>query len=187
MGAQNAAWWEWKTARRNSRPLSQRLACCSQGTGGQGAAVQLGRQTLWTKNASQWKAIYSLHHERGGKHERTGALLDCDCKGDFCRSLLRSCCRLVHFLYFTFFVLFPVVVWWAAFLYYRRQWRTPSRVEFLTWSTFSLLSLQGCGLRRPAVAHLVGSIGLKGRSCLDEYERSFILFVLSRCLAAKAS
>src|SRR5258708_29483395 len=29
-----------------------------------------------------------------------------------------------------FFVLFPVVVWWAAFLYYRRQWRTPSRVEF---------------------------------------------------------
>src|SRR5258708_2071691 len=29
-----------------------------------------------------------------------------------------------------FFVLFPVVVWWAAFLFYRRQWRTPSRVEF---------------------------------------------------------
>ena len=29
-----------------------------------------------------------------------------------------------------FFVVFPVVVWWAAFLYYRRQWRTPSRIEF---------------------------------------------------------
>jgi hypothetical protein len=29
-----------------------------------------------------------------------------------------------------FFVVFPTVVWWAAFLHYRRQWRTPSRAEF---------------------------------------------------------
>jgi hypothetical protein len=36
------------------------------------------------------------------------------------------------FIYFIspFFMLFPIVVWWAAFIYYRRQWRTPSRVEF---------------------------------------------------------
>lgn len=34
------------------------------------------------------------------------------------------------FLISPFFVFFPVVVWWAAFLYYRRQWRTPSRIEF---------------------------------------------------------
>jgi len=124
------AWWEWKTAKTEFKALSQRRAVVVKELEAQGAAVQLGLNAL-DEERKQWKAIYSLHHERGGKH---GAEQEpywiVIAKATF--AALFALLAVGWFIFFIspFFVLFPVVVWWAAFLYYRRQWRTPSRVEF---------------------------------------------------------
>jgi hypothetical protein len=79
----------------------------------------------------QWKSVYSLHHERGGKH---GAMQEAYwiviAKATFAALFALLATGWFILLISPFFVLFPIVVWWAAFLYYRRQWRTPSRVEF---------------------------------------------------------
>jgi len=45
----------------------QRRAVVVKELEAQGAAVQLGLNAL-DEERKQWKAIYSLHHERGGKH-----------------------------------------------------------------------------------------------------------------------
>src|SRR5205823_14251042 len=79
----------------------------------------------------QWKSVYSLHHDRGTKH---GAKQEpywiVIAKATFAALFALLAAGWFIFFISPFFVLFPVVVWWAAFLYYRRQWRTPSLIEF---------------------------------------------------------
>jgi hypothetical protein len=124
------AWWEWRTAKLKFGALSKGRAFAVKELEARGAAVQLGLKAL-DEEHKQWKSVYSLHHERGGKH---GAKQEpywiVIAKATF--AALFALLAIGWFIFFIspFFVLFPVVVWWAAFLYYRRQWRTPSRVEF---------------------------------------------------------
>ncbi len=124
-------WWEWKTAKVKFEALSKRRAAAVKELEAQEKALQLGLKAL-DEERKQWKSVYSLHHERGGKHgAKQEALLDRDRQSDICGPVCASCGWLVHLCSSApFFLLFPVVVWWAAFLYYRRQWRTPSRIEF---------------------------------------------------------
>jgi hypothetical protein len=91
---------------------------------------QLGLKAL-DEERKQWKSVYSLHHDRGTKH---GAKQEpywiVIAKATFAALFALLAAGWFIFVISPFFVLFPVVVWWAAFLYYRRQWRTPSRIEF---------------------------------------------------------
>jgi hypothetical protein len=124
------SWWEWKTAKTKFETLSKRRAVAVKELEARGAAVQLGLKAL-DEEHKQWKSVYSLHHERGGKH---GAKQEpywiVIAKATFAALFALLAAGWFIFFISPFFVLFPVVVWWAAFLYYRRQWRTPSRIEF---------------------------------------------------------
>src|SRR5437588_690357 len=123
-------WWEWKTAKMKFEALSKRRAAAVKELEAQEKALQLGLKAL-DEERKQWKSVYSLHHERGGKH---GAKQEpywiVIAKATFAALFALLAAGWVIFFISPFFVLFPVVVWWAAFLYYRRQWRTPSRIEF---------------------------------------------------------
>ncbi len=124
------AWWEWKTSKTKFEALSKRRAAATKELQAQEKALELGLKAL-DEERKQWKSVYSLHHERGGKH---GAKQEpywiVIAKATFAALFALLAAGWFIFFISPFFVLFPVVVWWAAFLYYRRQWRTPSRVEF---------------------------------------------------------
>jgi Skp family chaperone for outer membrane proteins len=123
-------WWEWKTAKAKFDALSKRRASGIKELEAQEKALQLGLKAL-DEERKQWKSIYSLHHERGAKH---GAKQEpywiVIAKATFAALFALLAAGWFIFFISPFFAFFPVVVWWAAFLYYRRQWRTPSRVEF---------------------------------------------------------
>ena len=110
--------------------LSKRRTAAVKELEAQEKALQLGTKAL-DEERKQWKSVYSLHHERGGKH---GAKQEpywiVIAKATF--AALFALLAVGWFIFFISpsFVFFPIVVWWAAFLYYRRQWRTPSRIEF---------------------------------------------------------
>jgi hypothetical protein len=124
------AWWEWKTAKVKFETLSKRRAAAVKELEAQEKALQLGLKAL-DEERKQWKSVYSLHHDRGAKH---GAKQEpywiVIAKATFAALFALLAAGWFIFFISPFFVLFPVVVWWAAFLYYRRQWRTPSRIEF---------------------------------------------------------
>ena len=124
------AWWELKTAKAEFEALSKRRASAVKELEAQEKALQLGLKAL-DEGRKQWKSVYSLHHDRGAKH---GAKQEpywiVIAKATFAALFALLAAGWFIFLISPFFVLFPVVVWWAAFLYYRRQWRTPSRIEF---------------------------------------------------------
>jgi uncharacterized membrane-anchored protein len=124
------AWWEWKTAKAKFEALSKRRATAVKELEAQEKALQLGLKAL-DEERKQWKSVYSLHHDRGAKH---GAKQEpywiVIAKATFAALFALLAAGWFIFFISPFFVLFPVVVWWAAFLYYRRQWRTPSRIEF---------------------------------------------------------
>jgi hypothetical protein len=124
------AWWELKTAKAKFETLSKRRAAAVKELEAQEKALQLGLKAL-DEERKQWKSVYSLHHDRGAKH---GAKQEpywiVIAKATFAALFALLAAGWFIFFISPFFVLFPVVVWWAAFLYYRRQWRTPSRIEF---------------------------------------------------------
>lgn len=124
------AWWEWKTAKAKFEALSKRRASAVKELEALEKALQLGLKAL-DEERKQWKSVYSLHHDRGAKH---GAKQEpywiVIAKATFAALFALLAAGWFIFFISPFFVLFPVVAWWAAFLYYRRQWRTPSRIEF---------------------------------------------------------
>jgi Skp family chaperone for outer membrane proteins len=124
------AWWEWKTAKIKFEALSKRRAAAAKELEAQEKGLQLGLKAL-DEERKQWKSIYSVHHERGGMHgAKQEAYWIVIAKATFAALFALLACGWFIFFMSPFFVLFPVVVWWGAFMYYRRQWRTPSRIEF---------------------------------------------------------
>lgn len=124
------AWWEWKTAKKQFDELSKRRAAVVKELEAQEKTLLLGLKAL-AEEHRQWKSIYSLHHERGRKHgakqEPYWLVLAKATAAALLALLLVG--WLIYFLS-PFFIVVLLVVWWASFLYYRRQWRTPSRAEF---------------------------------------------------------
>lgn len=124
------AWWEWKTAKVKFDALSKRRAVAVKELEAQEKSLQLGLKAL-DEERKQWESVYGLHHERGARH---GAKQEpywlVIAKATFAALFALLAAGWFIFFISPFFVLFPIVVWWAAFLYYRRQWRTPSRIEF---------------------------------------------------------
>lgn len=124
------AWWEHRTAKAKFEALSKRRASAVKELEAQEKALQLGLKAL-DEERKQWKSVYSLHHDRGAKHgAKQEAYWIVIAKATFAALFALLAAGWFIFFISPFFVLFPVVVWWAAFLYYRRQWRTPSRIEF---------------------------------------------------------
>jgi hypothetical protein len=123
-------WWEWKTAKVKFEALSKCRAVAVKELEAQEKGLQLGMKAL-DEERKQWNSVYRLHHERGEKH---GAKQEpywiVIAKATFAMLFALLAASWFVFVISPFFVLFPIVIWWTAFLYYRRQWRTPSRVEF---------------------------------------------------------
>src|SRR5947209_9564000 len=61
------AWCEWKTAKIKFEALSKRRATAVKELDASQKAHKLGLKAL-DEERKQWKSVYSLHHERGGKH-----------------------------------------------------------------------------------------------------------------------
>lgn len=110
-------WWEWKTAKIKFEALSKRRAAAVKELEAQEKALQLGVKAL-DEERKQWKSVYSLHHERGGKH---GAKQEpywiVIAKATFAALFALLAAGWFIFFISPFFLLFPIVVWWAAFLY----------------------------------------------------------------------
>ena len=110
-------WWEHKTAKAKFEALSKRRASAVKELEAQEKALQLGLKAL-DEERKQWKSVYSLHHDRGAKHgakqEPYWIVL---AKATFAALFALLASGWFIFFISPFFVLFPVVVWWATFLY----------------------------------------------------------------------
>jgi len=77
---------------------------------------------------AEWKATYRLNHERGGKH---GAIQE-----PYWMVTVKATLAMLVVLAFSWWLPLPLLgiidwaVWIAAFLYFRRQWHSPSPEEF---------------------------------------------------------
>jgi len=123
-------WWESRKARKQFAQLAKKRADAGKQLESQLEVLQLGLKAL-DQERKQWTSIYALHHLRGQTH---GSIQEpywmVPAKATFAALLALLAAGWFIFVMSPFFVVFPSVVWWAAFLHYRRQWRTPSRAEF---------------------------------------------------------
>lgn len=123
-------WWASKRARKTFERLARKRADAGKQLESLKQALQLGLKAL-DEERKQWRSAYSIHHSRGGMH---GSVQEpywiVPAKATFAALLALLAAGWFIFVMSPFFVFFPTVVWWAAFLFYRRQWRTPSRVEY---------------------------------------------------------
>jgi hypothetical protein len=79
-------------------------------------ALQLGLKAL-DEERKQWKSVYSLHHQRGGKDgAKQEAYWIVIAKATFAALFALLAARWFIFFIGPLFLLFPIVVWWAAFL-----------------------------------------------------------------------
>jgi Flp pilus assembly protein TadB len=158
------SWWESKRAKAEFEMLSQKRASAIKELEAQEKALELGLKAL-DEERKQCKSIYSLHHERGAKH---GAKQEpywiVIAKATFAALFALLAAGWFIFFISPFFVLLPVVVWWAAFLHYRRQWGTPSRIEFfdLEHVQFVIPATDAHAANVP-----VGNFGKTGRGALS--------------------
>jgi hypothetical protein len=123
-------WWELRKARKQFAQLAKKRADAGKQLESQLEVLQLGLKAL-DQERTQWTSIYAIHHQRG---QTRGSIQEpywmVPAKATFAALLALLAAGWFIFVMSPFFVVFPTVVWWAAFLHYRRQWRTPSRVEF---------------------------------------------------------
>lgn len=123
-------WWASKKVRKQFVQLARRKSDAGKQLESQQQVLQLGLKAL-DQERKQWKSIYAIHHKRGQMH---GAMQESywivPAKSTFAALLVLLAAGWFIFFMSPFFLAFPTVVWWAAFLFYRRQWRTPSRTEF---------------------------------------------------------
>jgi hypothetical protein len=122
--------WATKKIRKQFEQLAKRRADAEKQLQSLQQVLQLGLKLL-DEERKQWKSIYAIHHKRGQMH---GSVQEpywiVPAKATFAALLALLLVGWFIFVMSPFFVVFPPVVWWAAFLFYRRQWRTPSPVEF---------------------------------------------------------
>jgi len=123
-------WWSAKKIRQEFEQFARRRADAGKQLESQQQILQLGLKAL-DQERKQWKSIYAIHHKRGQMH---GSVQEpywiVPAKATFAALLALLAAGWFIFAMSPFFLAFPTVVWWAAFLFYRRQWRTPSRTEF---------------------------------------------------------
>lgn len=123
-------WWEWKSTKKQREDLvKERAAALKQLESGE-STMQLGLKAL-DEECKHHRSTYISGWERGQTH---GSVQEAywlvPAKATF--TALWGLLLAGWFIFATspFFFLFPVVVWWGAFLHYRRQWKSPSRNEF---------------------------------------------------------
>ncbi|MCU1284092.1 MAG: hypothetical protein JWO13_442 [Acidobacteriales bacterium] len=123
-------WWEWTNTKKQRNDLvEERASALKQLESGAGV-LQLGMKAL-DEECKQNCSTYLAGWERGQSH---GSVQEAywlvPAKATFAALWGLLLAGWFIFAFSPFFFLFPVVVWWGAFLHYRRQWKSPSRVEF---------------------------------------------------------
>jgi hypothetical protein len=120
-------WWEWKTANSQMNRLIRLRVSAQKGLESEKERLIHGLKEI-AHECSEWKAAYRLNHERGGKH---GAIQE-----PYWMVPLKATLTMLAALAFLWWVPLPLLgiidwaVWIAAFLYFRRQWHSPSPEEF---------------------------------------------------------
>lgn len=123
-------WWASRKARKKFEEVARETADAGKQLESQKEVLQVGLKAI-DQERKQWKSVYALNHQRG---QTNGSVQEpywmVPAKATFAALLALLAAGWFIFVMSPFFVVFPSVVWWAAFLHYRRQWRTPSRTEF---------------------------------------------------------
>jgi hypothetical protein len=118
-------WWEWKTSISQMNQLIERRVSAQKGLESERERLSHGLKEI-AHQCTEWKATYRLNHERGGKH---GAIQE-----PYWTVPLKATLATLVVLPLLFWTLLfgPVdlAVWIAAFLYFRKQWHSPSPSEF---------------------------------------------------------
>jgi hypothetical protein len=120
-------WWEWKTANSEINRLIRLRVSAQKGLESEKERLVHGLKEI-AHECTEWKATYRLNHERGGKH---GAIQE-----PYWMVPLKATLALLVVSAFSWWLPLPVfgiidwAVWIAAFLYFRRQWHSPSPEEF---------------------------------------------------------
>lgn len=126
-------WWEWKTANSRMNRLIRLRVSAQKGLESEKERLVHGLKEI-THECAEWKAAYRLNHERGGKH---GAIQEPYWMVPLKATLaMLTTVAALAIVGAWFWLTLPVLgiigwaVWIAAFLYFRRQWHSPSPEEF---------------------------------------------------------
>jgi len=120
-------WWEWKTANSEMNRLIRLRVSAQKGLESEKERLIHGLKEI-AHECAEWKATYRLNHERGGKH---GAIQE-----PYWMVTVKATLAMLVVLAFSWWLPLPLLgiidwaVWIAAFLYFRRQWHSPSPEEF---------------------------------------------------------
>ena len=136
-------WWEWKTTNSQLNRLIQLRVSAQKGLESEKERLVHGLKEI-AHECTEWKATYRLNHERGGKH---GAIQE-----PYWMVPLKATLAMLVVSPFSWWLL-PLIgsgiidwaVWIAAFLYFRKQWHSPSPEEFF--------ELEHVSFAVPAVSH----------------------------------
>ena len=126
-------WWEWKTGNSQMNRLIRLRVSAQKGLESEKERLVHGLKEI-AHECTEWKATYRLNHERGGKH---GAIQEPYWIVPLKATLaMLATLGVLAVLGAWFWLPLPVLgiidwaVWIAAFLYFRRQWHSPSPEEF---------------------------------------------------------
>jgi hypothetical protein len=120
-------WWEWKTSNSRMNRLIRLRVSAQKGLESEKERLIHGLKEI-AHECAEWKATYRLNHQRGGKH---GAIQE-----PYWMVPLKATLAMLVVLAFFWWLPLPVLgvidwaIWIAAFLYFRRQWHSPSPEEF---------------------------------------------------------
>ena len=119
--------WQWRKANARLKRLMRQRVDAQKGLEGEKQALDHHLNEL-THECSQWKACYQTHHERGARRQ---ALQEpywtVPLKATFAALIVTA------LLFWTpLLVLVPgaAAAWIAAYLYFRRQWQSPTPDEY---------------------------------------------------------
>ncbi len=120
-------YWEWKKANSRLKCLIKQKAAAQKGLEAEKQGLE-HRLAEIAHKCEQWKASYRLHHERGSKR---GAIQEpfwtVPLKATFAGLIVAAL-----LFWAPIVVEIPAVLasWIAAFLYFRRQWHSPTPEEY---------------------------------------------------------
>lgn len=120
-------WWEWKTVNARVDRLIKLRASAQKELESEKERLVYGLKEI-AHECAAWRATYRLNHERGGKH---GAIQE-----PYWVVPLRATLTMLAVMAVLFWLPLRVLgiidsaVWIGAFLYFRKQWRSPTPDEF---------------------------------------------------------
>jgi hypothetical protein len=121
-------WWEWKTAKRAAEALSKSTMGARKNLESERESLTHSLRKL-DEECKRHCASYRQHHRRGElRRARQEPFWMVSAKATLVA--LTACVALIWVFLFPILLIFPVMTWLAVFIYFYRQWQSPSPNQY---------------------------------------------------------